>query len=338
MSRSGSSLSPKTEQDNKTSPALSDSRTVTLSLFGVPLGFAGFGGAWAAAAQKLDGPQWPGEILFAIGSVLWAAFTVIYVVNGIRKKGVFRGDLTHPGAGPFSAYIPLIAVLLAAHYTEIDTAVFSVLCWISASALAIVAAQLIALWLSGSVSLNSVHPGYFIPVVAGANVVSIGFSTTGAHEAALAAFGAGLFFWLVIGVVVIVRLFIGGGFPTALKPSMSGFLAASATSNLAWLVSHPGGNDDAQTLLMGVLVVMILVQVVLIPVYVKVPFGLSWWIFTFPLASTANFAVRWLALSDGQEMTAWAILAIASAFFLYVVLRSIILLLKRSGSVLRSAR
>ncbi|MET3144140.1 UNVERIFIED_ORG: tellurite resistance protein TehA-like permease [Arthrobacter sp. UYEF10] len=58
--------------------------------------------------------------------------------------------------------------------------------------------------------MQSIHPGYLLPVVRGFFVASIGFSTVHAHSAAMAAFGIGASFWLVIGTVVTVRLMTGG--------------------------------------------------------------------------------------------------------------------------------
>ncbi|MDQ0864986.1 tellurite resistance protein TehA-like permease [Arthrobacter globiformis] len=86
------------------------------------------------------------------------------------------------------------------------------------AALAIVAAQLLAHWVTGGVSMESIHPGYLLPVVPGSFVASIGFSSIHAHDAAMAAFGVGAFFWLVVGTVVTVRLMTGAEVPPAALP------------------------------------------------------------------------------------------------------------------------
>jgi tellurite resistance protein len=58
--------------------------------------------------------------------------------------------------------------------------------------------------------MQSIHPGYLLPVVPGFFVAGLGFSSIHAHDAAIAAFGIGAFFWLVIGTKVTVRLMTGG--------------------------------------------------------------------------------------------------------------------------------
>ncbi|MFC4244510.1 TDT family transporter [Gryllotalpicola reticulitermitis] len=299
-------------------------RTIPLALFGMPLGLAGLAGAWTATVA-LGAPVWPAEVLYAASSALWLILGALYFSGGLRRRGTFRADVTHPVGGPFVAVIPLIAVLLAAHYTKYDFTVFGWICGAAIAALAVVMARLIAHWLNGGVELASLHGGYFIPVVAGPNVASIGFSTLGMHDAAIASVGAGIFFWIAITAAMIVRMVSGADVPVALKPGTAGFLAATATTNLAWLLAHPTAVDTTQQMLTGVLVIMLLVQGFLITEYGKLRFGQSWWIFTFPLASTANYALHWLDLTRvaGWQFWSWLVLAVVTAFVLYVAARTV---------------
>jgi tellurite resistance protein len=247
------------------------------------------------------------------------------VFRGLRRKGTFRADLKHELAGPFAAFIPLVGVLLSAHYSQYLPPWGAWLCTAFIAALAIVAAQLLAHWVTGGVSMQSVHPGYLLPVVPGFFVASIGFSSIHAHDAAMAAFGIGAFFWLVMGTVVTVRLMTGGELPPAAKIGLSAYLAAPATANIAWMVSHPGPVGAVQLGLTGVLVMMALMQVMLLPEYRKLPFTPMFWVFTFPVGATANYSIRWLATTDlpGREIYAWAILGLAIVFTLVIAARTV---------------
>ena len=235
------------------------------------------------------------DILYGAASTIWLILTAIYVLRGLRRKGAFRTDLKHQVAGPFASFIPLLGILLSAHYSEYFPGLGRWVCVAFIAALAVVAAQLFAHWVTGGVSMQSIHPGYFLPVVAGSFVASIGFSSVHAHDAALAAFGIGAFFWLVVGTVVTVRLMTAEALPPSAKTGLSAYLAAPATASVAWMVSHPGPMGAVQLGLTGVLVMMLLMQVMLIGDYRKLPFSPLFWVFTFPVATTANYAVRWFA-------------------------------------------
>lgn len=136
--------------------------------------------------------------------------------------------------------------------------------------------------------MQSVHPGYFLPVVAGSFVASIGFTSMHAHDAALAAFGIGAFFWLVLGTVVTVRLMTAGELPPAARTGLSANAAAPVTASVAWIVSHLAPMGALQLGLTGVLVIMPLMQLLLIGEYRKLAFSPLFWVFTFPVATTAN--------------------------------------------------
>ncbi|GAA4685129.1 SLAC1 family transporter [Frondihabitans cladoniiphilus] len=300
--------------------------TLPLALFGMPLGVIGLAGGWYAARTDLGAPAWPDEVLYGIGTALWIVLSVVYIVSGLRATtGGFRSDLKHPVFGPFAAYIPLIGILVAGHYSLYLPNAGPWVTFAAVAALAIVAAQLVSHWMTGGIRLQDFHPGYFVPVVAGANVASIGLSQIGQHDAAIGAFAAGLFFWLVIGTAVIVRLVAHEPLPVPLRPALSAFLAAAATSSLAWIISHPGPIDEVQLGLTGILVIMLVVQFLLIPEYGKLRLGFSFWIFTFPIASTTNYAVRFFTTTHliGWQAWAWGILGAATVFVVVVALGSI---------------
>ncbi|MET4097138.1 TDT family transporter [Arthrobacter sp. UYCu712] len=312
-----------TSQGRALSPATL-SGMPALSRFGIPLGLAGLGGGWSAARSSLGSPMWPEEILYVAASSLWLVLTAVYVFRGLRRRGAFRADLRHELAGPFASFIPLVGILLSSHYSQYLPPWGAWLCTAFIAALAIVAAQLLAHWITGGVSMQSIHPGYLLPVVPGFFVASIGFSTVHAHSAAMAAFGIGAFFWLVIGTVVTVRLMTGGELPPGAKIGLSAYLAAPATANIAWMVSHPGPVGGVQLGLTGVLLIMALMQVMLLPEYSRLPFTQMFWVFTFPVAATSNYAIRWLATTDipGREIYAWTVLGLATAFTLLIAART----------------
>lgn len=295
-----------------------------LSRFGIPLGLAGLGGGWSAARSYLAAPLWPEEILYATATAMWLVLTATYVFRGLRRKGTFRSDLKHEVAGPFASFVPLVGILLSSHYSQYLPPWGSWVCGAFIAALAIVAAQLLAHWVTGGVSMQSIHPGYLLPVVAGSFVASIGFSIIHAHDAAIATFGVGMFFWLLVGTVVTVRLMTGGELTPAAKPGLTAYLAAPATANIAWMVSHPGPMGAVQLGLTGVLAIMTLLQVMLLAEYRKLRFTPAFWVFTFPVGATTNYAIRWLAATSlpGREIYAWTILGLATAFTLAIAART----------------
>jgi tellurite resistance protein len=307
-------------------------KPVPLSLFAIPLGLSGLGGAWSGACLGGVAPRWPEEVLYAAAAIVWLAFSALYLLRGVRRPGTFGMDLRHPAAGPFAAYIPVVGILLTAHYATLVPWI-GWLCVVFVAALAIVDAQLFAHWLTGPLDRDALSTGYFLPVVAGSFIASLGLSTVGAPGAAIAAFGVGLFFFLTLGAIVLARLFTGTPLAPPARPSLAILLAAPATGGTALFVAQGGHASLLQEGLAGVVAIMLLVQIVLVPAYREVPFTLGYWTFSFPLASVTNYTVRWM-LADpfpGSIAIVWVVLGIATAFVLVLAAASLRLVTTTRG-------
>ncbi|MGQ4347981.1 SLAC1 family transporter [Streptomyces sp. SAS_275] len=316
---------------NATAETKSDYR-VSLNYFAIPLGLSGLGGAWTAAGAALNAPEWVNDALFALSGVCWLAFGVLYIGERVRRTGAFRADREHPTDGAMAAFIPVVGILLLTHferYVSLDSA--RAVCWVLVFALAVVAGQLFAHWLTGQTSFPQLHPGYFLPLVAGPFVASIGLAVVGAQTAARAALGCGLFFWVIIGGVVTARLITAGPLPTPAIPALSVLLAPPATGGIATFAAYPGPIGTLQTSFLGIFVTMLMVQVFLLSRYRKLAFGLEFWTFTFPLAASANYTIRWCQSTrfSGWEALAWSALGVATAVILAIAVATVRTLAKR---------
>jgi tellurite resistance protein len=184
-----------------------NSGTALLNVLAAPLGTVGLAGAWQALRTSLHAPAWPGETLFAIGTTIWAAVTVAYLVSGFRRSGGFTADRRDPIDAPYAGYIPAIGILASSHYVQYLHNDARGIVVVFVIALGILIAQLLAYWLLGNLPVASLHPGYFLPTVAGPFVASIGLGISGWRHAAEGAFGIGVFLWLIIGGLIFSRLF-----------------------------------------------------------------------------------------------------------------------------------
>jgi tellurite resistance protein len=293
--------------------------TTILGLFAIPLGIAGLGGVWQALRTTLGAPAWPAEALFGVSTGIWIALTVAYLARGIRRSGSFTADRKHPIYGPFAAYIPIIGILIFSHYEQYLRSPARGAVLVCVAALAVVAAQLLAHWLCGNLPQAAVHPGYFLPAVAGAFIASIGLSFSGWHHASESAFGIGVFFWLIIGALIFGRLF-GAPLPDALKPTLSVLVSAPATAGIAWVLIAGGRLDAGEYVLLGILFMMLAVQVVFFGEYRKLAFTTNFWTFTFPVAASANLIIRWLTAEAFPlwRVWSWTLAGISTAFVITV--------------------
>ena len=298
-----------------------------ITLFAMPLGLAGLGGVWAEAQAVVDAPGWAADVTYALATIAWLTLTLAYLTHGLRHGGTLGRDLKSPVTGPLTTYLPAIGLLLVPHLSLYSHAAAEWACGVFVATLLLLVASMLTELFRGNVPLVAVHPGYFLPYVAGASITGIAFAGIGARTAALTAVGAGLFFWVVVSALFFTRLATQEALPPAAKPLLSVLLASPATAGIAWFAAHQNRIDPLIDALAGVIVLLVLVQLLLIPDYRRGGFTLGFWAFAFPIASTANFGMRWLTalhLAHGESW-AWLLTALATVSIAALAARSIAL-------------
>ena len=297
---------------------------VTANLFGVPFGLAGLAQCWSAARDLIGAPGWPADFLWVLTAAAYLLTLTAYLSNVVRtgRSRTEMGDLTF---GPFTALIFIIPMMLglalAGSAPRTGTAVF-VVClalvvvyggWVSGQ------------WIIDQRPLLRWHPAYFLPTVAGPLVGAAGCGALGFDRLALLLFGCGLVCWIVLGSIILVRLFTQPMLPTPLVPTLAIEVAPPAVAGNAWFLMNGNRPDTLAYLLAGYGVLMVLVQVRLIPLYVKVPFVAGMWAFAFSYAAAFTAGIRWLAAenSPAQLPLTYCLLAAITAGFLALAIRTV---------------
>jgi tellurite resistance protein len=306
-------------------------RRLTPNLLAISFGTAGVTQCWAVAGQRGIVPEWPADIGWVLVALLWAGTAALYLRN-VVQGGRWRTELRDPIFAPFVALIAIVpmqfGVALAEHARAAGVAMFLV---------GFVLIVLIGGWLSGQwileeLTLAQWHPGYFLPTVAGGFIASIGCSALGFDQLARLMFGWGAICWLVLGSILLLRLFTQPPLPTPLVPAMAIEVAPPVVAGIAWFGINGGQVDGVALGLAGYAILMVLVQVRLIEAYRKVPFALGWWAYSFSYAAAFVLALRWLAAERTPGERAWTIvlLAVVTAAFAALAYRTVVALSRRS--------
>jgi tellurite resistance protein len=244
---------------------------------------------------------------------VWITVTVMYVVKGRGDPRAFIADFRHPEQGFALAYIPIIPLLLLAHaprtkgFYILDLAVVAM--WATATA------ALMAHWITTPRERHVIHPGFSLPVIAGPFLACISLQANGWHSIAQATFGVGVFFWMMFATLIVGRLMTEQRLSDARFPTLAVLMVPPATASIAWFALNDNRITTVGTDLAGVLAMMALVQLFLLPEYLRRPFTISAWSFSFPLAATANTVCHWAIAAPHPVgwVLAWSALIIASA-------------------------
>jgi tellurite resistance protein len=237
--------------------------------------------------------------------------------------------MADPIAGPFSSLAVITPMLASADALyplshAAGKAVVDVL---------VVGTVLIAGWFTGQwiyrpLEIFQVHPGYFLPSVAGGFVASASAGLVGQRRLAEVLFGLGLVSWIVLGSIVLGRLMLGPALPSALTPTIAIEVAPAAVATFAAFVMDGQRVDTLVRVLGGYGLLMVVAQLRLIPAYRRLSFMPSFWAFTFSWAAVAFAGMFWLGVTHptGWRAESYLVLTLISAFIGAIAVRTAVAL------------
>ena len=115
-------------------------------------------------------------------------------------------------------------------------------------------------------------------------IVPLAGVSLGSVEITWLFFSAGMIFWLILLVLVFNRLIFHAPIPARLFPTLVILIAPPAVAFVSYVRLVVGVDAFAHMLLSGAYVFAILV-LVQVPKLMRLPFALSWWALSFPLAA-----------------------------------------------------
>lgn len=298
------------------------------NFFSIPFGLAGLAGVWHMAASLNSLPAAVGDVLYLMAAAVYLPLVAAFAARLLIAPRAVAAGLEHPVTGPFNAVLPIVGMLLALglqpHAPECARALFLA---------GFVATLLLGGWLTGQwivepIDIDQLHPGYFLPTVAGGLIGAQGAAAFGLAGLGWLSFGIGIISWLVLGSMLVGRLIVRPALPAALVPTLAILLAPPAVAGNAYFALTGGRPDPLAHGLAGFAVLMGVVQVRLLPLYLRLPFAPTFWSFTFSYAAAAADALRWIALEhpSGASAMSAAVLTIITALVTGVALRSLVAL------------
>ncbi|MEU4681019.1 hypothetical protein [Micromonospora sp. NPDC023737] len=297
------------------------------SYFGIPFGLAGLANTWTVAGQDGGAPTSIGDALLALAALTWLAVLAAYGAYALPRPRRLVGDMVDPITGPFVSLAVITPMLLAAQgVAPHDMGAARILVDVFLVLTVLYGGWITGQWIYGRIDIDQIHPGYFLPTVAGGFIASAAARLVGQHTLADVMFGLGFICWLVLGSITLNRLFTRPQLPTPLIPTLAIEVAPSALAGLALFARNGGQIDIWVMLISGYGLVLVLAQIRLLPLYLRLSFAPGFWAFTFSWSAVATMALHWLTGSEppGHRIYSYLVLAAISALIGGIAVRSIV--------------
>jgi len=306
------------------------------SWYAIVMGLTGLALAWHRAEPLMG--EMAVAAAFAIGvlaALVFAVLAVATVLRGLRHAEAWREDREHPVRHTFIAALPIAFILLATVAVALvgPHPLAHALWWIGSLAQLWVTAWVLGRWWRGNgkggLQWAGVTPALFIPIVGNVLTPLAGVPLEQAQWSA-AQFGIGLLFWPVVLVMILVRLALQGSWPDRLRPTSFIFIAPPAVVGLS--VLQLGAPPVLAWMCWGMALFSLLWVGVQARAIAALPFGLSHWAMSFPLAAFAALTLRLATPGSLLAVLGPVLLALASIVIVGLLLGTLRGL--RNGSLL----
>ncbi|MAW86333.1 MAG: C4-dicarboxylate ABC transporter [Phyllobacteriaceae bacterium] len=297
---------------------------VPVGMFAIVMGLAGL----TLATMRLEHVGGmhtiaPG-LLLGLTGLAFAAIAVLYGAKAVKYPKAVRADWNHPVRIAFFPAASISLILIATALTPMHAGWGEVI-WGSGTLLQLVLTlAVVSAWI-GHRTFEAAHlnPAWFIPAV-GNILVPIAGIRLGYTEVSWFFFSVGILFWIVLATLVFNRLIFHAPLPERLMPTLMILIAPPAVGFVSWQ-GMTGGIDPFARILYYNGVLFALIFATQIGKVSRLPFMITWWAYSFPLAA---LTISTLAYGAAAGIAG---LILAGQILYGVLVAVIVMLLARTG-------
>lgn len=298
-----------------------------VGFFSMIMGLVGFGLAWQRAAQMLSWSQWVSCTIIFFALMLFVVLLYFFTKKALFYFPDLCADFTHPIRMAFVPSLSISLILIGTALLPIERR-FGFIFWLIGTVLhGILTLYIVHTWIRGNqFDIKHLNPAWFIPAV-GNVIVPVAGVEYAPLPVAYFFFAVGMFFWLILSVLLFYRLFFHPPLPEKLQPTLFILLAPPAVALIAYMHIKGGALDLFAHTLYGIAVFTFLLLLTFIPRLVRVPFFLSWWAYSFPLAA---FVLASFLMFKLSEQAIYATIASTLLIVLCVVIVTLLIYTTRA--------
>lgn len=296
-----------------------------VAIFGSIMGWSGLTLGFYASHEFLGLSAVFYQTLLVITLVFFGLMAITYSLKIIRHFDAVKNEFNHPIALHFFPTISISLLLLSVLIKSYAPQTAEVVWLIGASAQLLLTVVIINNWIHHE-RWEIVHatPAWFIPVV-GNIVAPLGAAQFGYMELGWFFFSIGITFWLVLKAIVLYRLIFHPFLQPQLIPTLFIFIAPPAMGFLSYMALNDYYLDNFAHVLYYAGLFITILLFAQGKRFLSVPFAISWWAYTFPLAAITNasFLMYDVTAIAGFGYLSAALIALLSGLIFHLTLKTL---------------
>jgi len=286
-------------------------------LFAVVMGLTGLAIAYQKAAHFFGYPKAIGIYLTYFAFIVFLLISFTYLLKFLKYPQEVKHEFSHPIRINFFPAISICLLLFSIAFHSIMPTFSKIFWYIGAPLHLFFTLYVIKYWIVKNLEIHHSNPAWFIPIV-GNVLVPITGVYYGGVEIAQFYFSIGIFFWVILFTIVLYRIIFHHQFPAKFLPTLFIFIAPAAVGFISYVkisesISKITGGEVHTTyiifdyfahFLYDVGFFFTLLVFFMFRLFVKVPYAITWWAYTFPMAamtiaSILNYHLNKVAIEKG---------------------------------------
>ena len=308
-----------TQTSNETPDTSNRLAHFPVAFFSAVMGLMGTSLAVEAAGFKAAG-----HAIALFAALVFATQALLYAIKAIRHPAAVAAEWNHPVKLAFFPAIS-ISLLLAAIALRGTMPEFAAILWmIGAVGQGVLTLAIVTSWISHrGFGVGQMSPAWFIPAV-GNVIAPIAGVPLGFVDPSWYFFAIGILFWIILLTLVFNRLVFHDPLPGKLRPTLTILIAPPAVAFLAWLQLNGGSLDALARILYNLGLFFTALVLIQARGLLRLPFALSFWALSFPIAAMTIASFRYAALSGSTIFVGigWALLALLAIIIVGLVWRT----------------
>jgi tellurite resistance protein len=276
--------------DQRRAAARPQLQYVPISFFAAVLGLTGTTIAFQRAERLLALPFALSGILLVASLAAFLAITMLYALKAARYPDAVKREFAHPIKINFFPTISISLLLFSIAFLRLNSDVSRAF-WIFGVVIHLLfTVTILSAWMQRTtLQIQHINPAWFIPAV-GNVIVPIAGVEHAPVEISWFFFSIGLIFWLALFILFLNRIIFHNPLPERLTPTLFIMIAPPAIGFISYLrlMEHEASGFDMDSFARILYYFALFILLMLIAQYrqfVKIPFYLSWWAYSFPMAA-----------------------------------------------------
>ncbi|WP_020394002.1 SLAC1 anion channel family protein [Thiolinea disciformis] len=256
-----------------------------IAFFAMVMGLSGLAIVWQKAQLLYHLTLRINVLILGLAVLVFSVLSVAYLVKLIHHRAMVLQEWQHPIKLSFFPTISISLLLLAVGFLELQPNIARVLWLVGATLHLGFTLAVVTMWMHQThYQIPHLLPVWFIPAV-GNVIVPLAGVPLGYLELSWFFFSIGLVFWSVLMTLAFYRLVFHPSIAPRLMPSLFILIAPPAVGFLAYVRLNHGELDNFARILFFAGLFITLLLLTQAKRFIILPFTLSAWAYSFPLAA-----------------------------------------------------